>query len=174
MPFLAPVRSVASTAVRIAGLAARPAVRAAKELVRRLTAEGPHAPAGTSAPAAPTPAAPGVPQRSAPSPPSQSPSAVHVDRAQPEFEPLHTVEEPPEIVHSTADAGAVDGVGATLRIDEPWSGYRGMSSSDVVDRLVVADRATLAAVALYETSHRARATVLRAAEEHLKRAVGRD
>ncbi len=86
---------------------------------------------------------------------------------QPEFEPVHIEEDPAELVYSSADAGAQDGAGATLRIDEPWDGYRDMTAADIRDRLVVADGATLAQVQLYEAGHRKRRTVLDAVRQQL-------
>ena len=63
-----------------------------------------------------------------------------------------------------AEGGGPGGVGAEVRIDEPWDGYAEMSAPEVVDRLVGADEATLAVVRLYEAANRNRATVLRATE----------
>lgn len=81
------------------------------------------------------------------------------------------VSEEPEFVRSSADPGAEDGAGATVRVDEPWPGYRAMTAPDITDRLVVADVATLAAVKLYEASNRKRRTVLSAADRRLASAA---
>lgn len=100
------------------------------------------------------------------------PDAVEPDRTeQPEFEPAHLDEDPPTVVYSSADEGAQDEVGASLHVAEPWAGYRGMTVPDIVDRLVVADAATLATVQLYEQTHRARRSVLAAVARRLARAA---
>ena len=49
-----------------------------------------------------------------------------------------------------AEAGAEDGAGAQLRIDEPWKGYDQLRAGDIVERISGADAAELAAVELYE------------------------
>ncbi len=54
---------------------------------------------------------------------------------------------------------------------EPWPGYREMKAADVIDRVRGgADSAELAAVELYELSHRQRQTVLDAVKRELRRA----
>ncbi|PTL56115.1 hypothetical protein [Paraconexibacter algicola] len=128
----------------------------------RPTADRP-APAPTAAPTA-TPVA--GPSGVAPSGTTTAPA----DTEQPEFQPPH-VDDEREVVHSSADAGAEDEVGATLRVDEPWPGYTAMTVPDIADRLVLADTATLAAVQLYEQTHRARKGVLVAVDEQLERAA---
>jgi hypothetical protein len=79
-------------------------------------------------------------------------------------EPAHVSEEP-VLVAEVAEAGAEDGAGAELRIDEPWEGYSTMSASQIRSRLRRADAATVAAVSLYEAAHKGRSTVLRAAAD---------
>ena len=79
-------------------------------------------------------------------------------------EPVHVSEEP-VLVAEVAEAGAEDGAGAELRIDEPWDGYSTMSASQIRSRLRRADAATVAAVSLYEAAHKGRSTVLRAAAD---------
>jgi hypothetical protein len=76
--------------------------------------------------------------------------------------------EPDAVVATSADPGA-DEVGASLRVDEPWPHYDVMAAADILDRLIVADAATLAAVQLYEAGHEARGTVLEAARRQLTR-----
>jgi hypothetical protein len=68
-----------------------------------------------------------------------------------------------EIVESFGPADDVGDVGGTITVDEPWDGYAGMPASAIVARLRSADGATKGVVALYERSHKNRATVLRAA-----------
>src|SRR5918997_98137 len=56
-----------------------------------------------------------------------------------------------------------DSPGAEVRVEEPWHGYGAMNAPEIIDRLRVSDDAVKAVVLLYERSHRARKTVLRAA-----------
>ena len=53
--------------------------------------------------------------------------------------------------------------GAEVHVDEPWQGYASMNAPEIIDRLAVSDDAVKAIVLLYESSHRGRKTVLRAA-----------
>jgi len=53
--------------------------------------------------------------------------------------------------------------GPEIHVDEPWPGYASMNAPEIIDRLRVSDDAVKAVVVLYERSHRARKTVLRAA-----------
>lgn len=85
------------------------------------------------------------------------PPAAH--RPRPAPEPAH-VDRDAVVVLESADAGAADGVGAQIRVDEPWDGYSQMKAKDVTAQLATADPATLAVVRLYETGHRNRRTVL--------------
>jgi hypothetical protein len=59
--------------------------------------------------------------------------------------------------------GAPDGPGPVVHVDPPWAGYDSMTAAQIIDRLQAADAAEAAVVALYEASHRDRATVVRAA-----------
>jgi hypothetical protein len=79
-------------------------------------------------------------------------------------EPVHVSEEP-VLVAEVAEAGAEDGAGAELSIEEPWEGYSTMSASEIRSRLRGADAATMAAVSLYEAANKGRSTVLRAAAD---------
>jgi hypothetical protein len=109
------------------------------------------------APPAPPEARTTPPVRSAPAPaPAPAPPPAHVSRE-------------PELVDASADPGAEQGPGATVRIDEPWAGYRQMTAPDVIDRLTGASAEELAAAALYERAHRGRKTVLAAADRELRR-----
>ena len=74
------------------------------------------------------------------------------------------------LVEEVAEAGAEDGAGAQVHVDEPWDGYRQMTAGDVVDRITGADTAVLAAVQLYELTARRRQTVLDAVQRELARA----
>lgn len=187
MPLLSPLRTtvdlVARTARGGAGLALTTARTVARPIARRVTggdrheaarqAARPPRPAPPARPAPSTPAAP--PERVAPLPetavaPSQPAPAFDEAPDQPEFRPAHVDEPEPEVVHSSADPGAVEGAGANLRVEEPWSGYGKMTAADIVDRVVAADVATLAAVQLFEATHRKRTTVLSAVERTLSAA----
>jgi hypothetical protein len=57
-----------------------------------------------------------------------------------------------------------------LRGDEPWAGYDDMNAGEIVERLRAADDALAAKVRDHERAHKARATVLRAAERELSHA----
>ena len=72
-----------------------------------------------------------------------------------------------------AEPGAEDGAGAAVRVQPPWEGYERMAAREVIARLGDATPAELAAVELYERTHRSRQTVLEAAERRLKAANGR-
>jgi hypothetical protein len=116
-------------------------------------------------PSRPRPAATAPTRREWPRParapfPAQQPPA-------PPPEPVHVSEEP-VLVAEVADEGAEDGAGAQIRIAEPWEGYRAMKAADVIARLEVASREELAVVQLYESSNRARKTVLAEVEQRLK------
>ena len=82
--------------------------------------------------------------------------------------PVH-VDTEPELVAESADRGAENGAGATLRVDAPWDGYSRMSAPDVIDRIAVEPTAALGVLLLYERSHRSRRTVIAAAERELAR-----
>lgn len=83
--------------------------------------------------------------------------------------PVH-VEDEVELVDEVADPGAEDGAGAQIRIAEPWQGYAQLKAADVVDQLDGRDKAELAAIELYELSHRQRQTVIDAVKKELRRA----
>jgi hypothetical protein len=75
------------------------------------------------------------------------------------------------LVESFADAGAEDGAGATVEIDEPWEGYAHMNAHDVIQHLTGASAEEAAVVELYEHEHGKRKTVLAAAERRLHQPV---
>lgn len=77
------------------------------------------------------------------------------------------VSEDPVVVREEAEPGAQDGAGASVSVDAPWEGYERMAARDIVARLAACSTAELAAVALYEGSHRKRRTVLTAVEREL-------
>lgn len=86
-------------------------------------------------------------------------------------EPTHVSEEP-ELVEEFAEPGAEEGAGAEVHVDAPWDGYNQMNVKQVIARLGSASTAVLAAVQLYEGSHRGRQTILNAVERELRSANG--
>ena len=107
-----------------------------------------------------------APARSATAPPAPPPPPGPVVADEPP-EPAHVSEEP-VLVAEVADQGAEEGVGASIRVDEPWEGYGRMRANEVLARIERATKEELAVVQLYETTHRRRKTVLAAAERRLK------
>lgn len=111
----------------------------------------------------PTPAEPVRPEVRA-SPANGGSAAV----ATPPRPPVTT---PPGEDHSHVDVeveeagsfGPADDVGATITVAPPFDGYDQMAARDIVERLRDADPTLKAAIALYEGTHRKRATVLNAA-----------
>lgn len=77
-------------------------------------------------------------------------------------EPSHVSEEP-ELVAEAAEAGAEEGAGAEVAVEEPWPGYDQMTAPHIEDRLVTEGPETAAAVSLYEASRKGRASILEAA-----------
>jgi hypothetical protein len=70
-----------------------------------------------------------------------------------------------------AERGAEDGAGAEVHVAEPWENYNELGAEDLIDRITGAPTAVLAAVELYEQTHRHRQTVLDAVERELRRAA---
>jgi hypothetical protein len=96
------------------------------------------------------------PRRRPPAPPPPSPEAEHVDEG---VTPVAEFAEP----------GAEDGAGAEIRVDEPWEGYSRMRAPEIQRELSEAEPAALAAVRLYESTHRGRRSVLEAVDRRLAR-----
>jgi hypothetical protein len=119
-------------------------------------AESPHAPVASPQP---KPAAEACPRSRAAAAPAAQPTA-----------PVHVSEEV-ELVQSFADPGAEDGAGAAVHVEEPWERYAQMGAREIIARLAGASREQLAAVELYEGSHRSRRTVLAAADRQLRLAT---
>ncbi|HVE67586.1 MAG TPA: hypothetical protein VNB64_03290 [Solirubrobacteraceae bacterium] len=84
-------------------------------------------------------------------------------------EPEPPVETPTELVAEVADAGAQDGAGAQVHVQEPWDGYAALSAHEVVARLGSATPEELAVVAMYERLHGGRTSIVEAAELALSR-----
>ena len=82
--------------------------------------------------------------------------------------PPEHVDEEPVLTAEFAEEGAEDGAGAEVHVDEPWDGYGEMKVPEVIARLAWASNIELAAVQLYESSHRKRSSVLRDVEERLR------
>jgi hypothetical protein len=154
------VRQLITLPLRVAGRTIGVGVHVAERLIElaleHALPEPPTAPAPPPAPPE-TQATPAV-QTAPPPPPPPPPPPAHVSRE-------------PELVDASADPGAEDGPGASVRIDEPWAGYGQMTAPDVIDRLTAASAEELAAAALYERAHRGRRTVLNAADRQLRRAT---
>jgi len=107
----------------------------------------------------------------APDPRAAAVEAVERDRA-PEEEPIfepdegffddHHVDAEVELVAESADVEATEPPGPVVHVDEPWDGYRRMKVAEIVSRLEGQPPEVLAAVELYETTHRHRGGVLNA------------
>lgn len=115
-------------------------------------------------------------------PASRSPSPlplakpVRAPAAGPEPEPTAELEPEPahvseglELVAEIAEPGAEDGAGASVTVDEPWEGFALLGARDVVDQLARAGLAELAALQLYESTHKQRETVLSAVTRELRK-----
>jgi hypothetical protein len=118
---------------------------------------------------APTPAAEPEPIRRPRTPPT--PASPPRPPVAPAPEPAHVSAEA-VLVEEVAEAGAESGAGAEIHVDEPWPEYGRMTAQDIVARLEQAGPAELGAVQLYERTHRARQSVLTAAERQLNGAGG--
>jgi hypothetical protein len=73
------------------------------------------------------------------------------------------VSEEPVLVAEVAEAGAEEGAGAEVHVEEPWPGYDRMTAAEIRTRLRSAPEAVTALVTLYEASHKGRTSVLQAA-----------
>ena len=137
----------------------------------REEADAPPPPPHEEADAPPPPAPPAAP---APTPPPAPPPTAPAAEPAPPFraEPTHVSQEA-TIVEEFAEPGAEDGAGAEVTVDEPWDGYARMSARDVIARVTDATPAELAAVQLYEGTHKQRETVTEAAARELRAKSGR-
>jgi hypothetical protein len=116
-------------------------------------------------PPPPSPAAPPAPAK----PPPGQPPAPGPQQASPPPDPAA---EDAVLVAEAADVGAEDGPGAEIHVEAPWPGYSEMTAPDVIDRLTAESTEALALIELYERTHRARRSVLQAAERELRRRGG--
>jgi hypothetical protein len=145
---------------------------------RQPEAEAPHTASRPTSRRGATPARPRPPRprRAAPSPPQAAPpEAAPPEAAPPEVvsgevvpEPVHTPEPEPELVLESSEPGAQDGAGAQITVAEPWEGYDRLKARAVVERLSNATPEEIATVELYETTKRARKSILEAAERRLR------
>lgn len=78
------------------------------------------------------------------------------------FEDEH-VEAEVELVAESHDVEAAEAPGPQIHVDEPWEGYRRMKVSEITAQLEGQPAEVLAAVELYEQTHRKRRGVLEAA-----------
>jgi hypothetical protein len=103
----------------------------------------------------PAPAAPAPPPAAVPDVPAVPPIEVVPDL---------TPGQAARIREEQREAEASDeSPGAEVHVDEPWNGYASMNAPEIIDRLGASDEAVKAVVLLYERTHRARKTVMRAA-----------
>lgn len=70
------------------------------------------------------------------------------------------VEDEVELVAESSDPDATEPPGAQLHVDEPWEGYRRMKVAEITAQLEGQSPEVLAAVELYEMTHRKRRGVL--------------
>jgi hypothetical protein len=106
-------------------------------------------------PPAPAPAEPAVAEPPAPPPPM------------PMAEPDH-LEERPVVAAEVAEAGAEEGAGAQVHVDQPWEGYGGMTAAQIRDRLANADPEVAAVVKLYEAANKGRRSVIETADRRMR------
>ena len=118
---------------------------------------------------APAPGRPPSPEPSAGAAPGPTPAAA-AQPAAPEAE-VETADDHVSreavLVAESADAGAGNGAGAQIRVDEPWEGYGKLTAKEVNDRLATASPESLTVARLYEAAHRNRVTVLREIDRRL-------
>jgi hypothetical protein len=67
-----------------------------------------------------------------------------------------------ELVAESADQEATEPPGPQIHVDEPWDGYRRMKVAEITEQLEGQPAEVLAAVELYEATHRQRRGVLEA------------
>jgi hypothetical protein len=141
----------------------RPAARAPARLRRPAPASGP--PPGRPTHLAPAPDTTPAADVAGPEPSEPPPPPELVDQK------AHVSEEP-ELVLESAEPGAEEGAGASVTVLAPWEGYGGMDARQVIDRMAGATTEELAAVQLYEGTHRNRRTILEAVQRQLRSAAG--
>jgi hypothetical protein len=150
---------------KAACIAARPVAAVGSRALELLLGALPSA-AEEPVPSGPPPPPPPRP-RAAPRPPPPPREPEPEFEPEPEAEPAHVSEEP-ELVAESADPEAVDSPTAELTVQEPWDGYRRAKADEVIALLPAMSREELAVVQLYESTHRARRSLLAAVERQLK------
>ncbi|MFN2615711.1 MAG: hypothetical protein ABR581_01160 [Thermoleophilaceae bacterium] len=164
-----PIRVARAGAAELVGTAAT-TLRAIEDLLREDAPE-----VGATPP--PAPPVPPRPQRRptarprpAPRPRRRPGQAAHVRPAPP---PPPVADEPDHVdtgvrmVAQVADRDAEEGAGPEIEVAEPWDGYDRLTAREAVAALADASSESLAAVQLYEGSHRGRRSVLAAVERAL-------
>ncbi|HEX2231918.1 MAG TPA: hypothetical protein VHG69_00965 [Thermoleophilaceae bacterium] len=116
-------------------------------------------------PPPPRPARNGGPTEAVARKPARRPSPASPPHEPPREE--DHVDEGAVVVAEVAEAGAEDGAGAQLDIEEPWDGYDRMTAEEISAALAGASREAVAAVQLYEAVGKGRDSVLEAAERRL-------
>lgn len=104
--------------------------------------------------ARPEPVTPAPTPAPAPAPEPDAPEPAHVDREA-------------VVVAESADPGARGGVGAQIRVGEPWPGYAELNVKQVSAQLADASAETLAIARLHESVNRNRKGVLAAIDRRL-------
>ena len=88
------------------------------------------------------------------------PTPIRPVEPEPEPAPAHVSEEAEQV----ASFGPSDDPGSTIQVQPPWPSYDEHSASEVIKRVRSGDEATRAVVLLYERTHKARRSVIAAAE----------
>lgn len=175
------LRRLAADGLRLAGLGLRAAAGSIRLAGRGLRAAGrlagvapepaPRRPTARRPAAGPAPPAPPRPR---PEPGRIRPSDAAPPRTAPTVpatEPGHVTEEA-VLAGEYAEPGAEEGPGPEVGVDEPWDGYDSMKADDIRRRLRRADRTMASAVALYESAHKQRKSILQAADRASRGARG--
>lgn len=172
-------RTAVTISIRLTGAA----IHLLRPAERSKSSAGPPSSPRTAAPPPPAPprARPESRTNGQPEPPARPraaaqppPTPVTPPQGQPDRplstseDAVKTIDDEDEVVAEYAEAGAEEGAGAQLDVEEPWQGYADMNAEAVIARIGEADAATLAIVELFEHSHKKRQTVLAAAEKRLR------
>jgi hypothetical protein len=88
------------------------------------------------------------------------PTPIRPVEPAPEPAPAHVSEEAEQV----ASFGPSDDPGSTIEVQAPWPRYDEHSAAEVIQRVRSGDEATRAVVLLYERTHKARKSVIAAAE----------
>jgi hypothetical protein len=88
------------------------------------------------------------------------PTPIRPVEPTPKPAPAHVSEEAEQV----ASFGPSDDPGSTIEVQAPWPRYDEHSAAEVIKRVRSGDEATRAVVLLYERTHKARKSVIEAAE----------